>query len=109
MKLDEYQNLAMTTAVFPEKMGIVYCALALNGEAGELAEKVKKVIRDDDGDFNQPEKLQAMAMELGDQLWYLANMANQLGYNLSEVAEMNLAKLADRMKRGVIKGSGDNR
>ena len=109
VNIEEYQEKAESTAVFPEKMGIVYCTLALNGEAGELAEKVKKVIRDDDGDFEQPEKLEAMANELGDVLWYVANLASQLGYTLEEVAQMNLDKLADRKARGKIKGSGDNR
>lgn len=100
--LDEYQEAAKTTAVFPQ-MGLIYCTLALNGEAGELAEKVKKIIRDGTYDQN------AMALELGDILWYLANCADRLGFTLQEIADMNIAKLADRKKRGKIKGSGDKR
>lgn len=109
MELNAYQEVAQSTAVFPEKMGIVYCTLALNGEAGELAEKVKKIIRDDNGNFMQEEKLQAMAHELGDVLWYVANLAAQLGYTLEDVAQMNLDKLKGRIERGTIKGSGDDR
>lgn len=109
MELNKYQDKAKETAVFPETMGIVYCTLALNGEAGELAEKVKKVIRDDDGNFKQIDKLEAMAMELGDVLWYVANLADQLGYDLEEIAELNLKKLSSRKQRGALKGSGDNR
>lgn len=108
MNLNEYQSLAQRTAVFPEALGIVYCTLALNGEAGELAEKVKKVIRDNDGQWTD-EKLKAAAGELGDVLWYVANLAAQLGFNLEEVAQMNLEKLQSRLERGKIKGSGDDR
>ena len=108
LTLNRYQEKAKTTAVFPECFGIIYCALAINGEAGELAEKVKKIIRDHDGEWTE-EKKRAAALELGDILWYLANCADQLGYTLNEVAQMNLDKLADRYKRGKIKGSGDNR
>lgn len=108
MQLNEYQERAKKTAVFPEKMGILYCTLALNGEAGEVAEKVKKVIRDADGEFSC-EKLEAIAQEIGDVLWYVANLADQAGFTLESIAEMNLKKLASRFKRGKIKGSGDTR
>lgn len=109
MSLNKYQEIARSTAVFPQSMGIIYCALAINGEAGEIAEKVKKIIRDDNGNFMQEEKLRALAHELGDVLWYLANLAHEIGYDLDTVANMNLQKLADRKARGKIKGSGDNR
>lgn len=108
LELDEYQKRAKKTAVFPKKMGIFYCTLALNGEAGEVAEKVKKCIRDSDGIFTIETK-HNIALELGDVLWYLANLAHQVGYTLQEVADMNLLKLASRKKRGKIKGSGDSR
>lgn len=108
LSLNRYQELAKTTAVFPEKMGIVYCALALGGESGEVQEKVKKVIRDLDGEWNDHRRYDT-AQELGDVLWYLANLADQLGYKLSDIAQMNLDKLQSRKERGVIKGSGDER
>lgn len=108
MKLNEYQELAERTAVFPDDMSIVYCTLALNGEAGEVAEKVKKVIRDNNGEFT-PKKCKEIALELGDCLWYLANLAASVGFPLEKVAQMNLDKLKDRKERGVIQGSGDNR
>jgi NTP pyrophosphatase (non-canonical NTP hydrolase) len=108
LSLNQYQELAKSTAVFPEHMGIIYCALALGGESGEAQEKVKKVIRDSGGEFT-PEKCEAIAMELGDVLWYLANLADQLGFKLSDVAQMNLDKLQSRKERGVIQGSGDAR
>lgn len=108
MDLDTYQILAMKTAVFPQHMGVLYCTLALNGEAGEVAEKVKKVIRDSESQFT-PDKCKAIANELGDVLWYLANLADQVGYTLEEVAQFNLNKLYSRQVREKLQGSGDNR
>lgn len=109
MTLDEYQQLAKRTAVFPQHMGIVYCSLALCGEAGEVAEKVKKVIRDENGNFMQDHVVEKIAHELGDVFWYLANLANQIGYSLEDIAQMNLEKLQSRAKRGTLQGSGDDR
>lgn len=110
MKLDlnDYQNKAMATAVFPKEYGDVYTALALNGEAGELAELVKKKIRGDYDDRLE-ELRQKLKLELGDVLWYVAACATVWGFELGDVANSNLDKLADRHKRNVIKGSGDNR
>lgn len=82
---------------------LAYLALGLNGEAGEVAEHIKKYIRDSHVDTG------AVIKELGDTLWYLARLADELGYTLEEVAELNLLKLADRKERGVIGGSGDER
>ena len=84
---------------------IRFCTLALGlcGETGEVAEKVKKQVRD--GVFNRHE----VAKELGDVLWYLSNLANDIGYNLDEIADMNIEKLTSRKNRDKIKGSGDNR
>lgn len=93
----------METAVFPKEYYLIYPALGLVNEAGEYAGKVKKILR---GDTNTTE---AAAAELGDVLWYLAACAEALGVNLSDVAQQNLDKLADRAARGVLKGSGDNR
>ena len=85
-----------------------YCALGLNEEAGEVAGKIKKAIRDDDGKIDT-ERAHAIALELGDVLWYLAILANTLGFSLDSIAAMNIQKLTLRKERGVIKGEGDNR
>lgn len=108
MNLNEYQEETAKTAGYPESMGITYCALALNGEAGEIAEKVKKVIRDNGGVWTQELK-EAVALEAGDVLWYIARLSDELGYTLEEIAEMNLKKLRSRAERGKIQGSGDDR
>ena len=108
MDLNEYQEKARETAGYPKEMGLPYCALGLKGEAGEVAEKVKKIIRDEGGELSD-EKRKAIALELGDVFWYLANMAYEAGYTLEEVGYMNLEKLASRKKRGKLQGSGDNR
>jgi NTP pyrophosphatase (non-canonical NTP hydrolase) len=103
MDFKEYQKKAVEFAIYPEAYKVIYPTLGLCGEAGEVAEKVKKQVRD--GNFNRHE----VAKELGDVLWYLANLANDIGYSLSEVAAMNVDKLQSRKDRGVISGSGDNR
>ena len=108
MELNEYQRQAAFTAIYPHDQNISYLALALCGEAGEIADKVKKVIRDKDGRFYAPD-IEAIAHEIGDVLWYAANLAKTLGYDLTSVAEMNLDKIKDRLKRGTLHGSGDNR
>jgi NTP pyrophosphatase (non-canonical NTP hydrolase) len=108
MNLNDYQTNALSSAIYGVGARIIYPALKLNGEAGEVAEKVGKVLRDDNGVFSEEKKL-AIAQEIGDVLWYCAALANDLGFKLDDIAEMNLAKLADRLKRGVISGSGDNR
>jgi len=101
--LNEYQRKAVSFAIYPDTHKVLYPALGLCGEAGEVAEKVKKQIRD--GVFNRYE----VAKELGDVLWYLSNIANDIGYSLKEIANINVDKLTGRKGRGVIKGSGDNR
>lgn len=108
MKLNEYQKEAEVTAVYPSEQNIIYPALGLNGEAGEVADKVKKVLRDCNGEFTG-EKKQEIALELGDVLWYVAIMARDIGYSLEQIAEFNIEKLRSRQKRGVLGGSGDNR
>jgi len=108
MKLTEYQEKAMETAIFPSEYSLVYPALGLVGEAGEVAEKVKKIIRDNQGVVDG-KKGEEIAKELGDVLWYIAALSTELGYELEEIANMNLEKLANRHNRGVLSGSGDNR
>ena len=108
MTLNEYQDGARSTAIYPESRKIIYPTLGLTGEAGEVSDKVKKVIRDNNDEFSDEHKRQ-IALELGDVLWYPATLAHDLGFTLDEVAQMNLDKLASRMKRDKIHGSGDER
>jgi NTP pyrophosphatase (non-canonical NTP hydrolase) len=103
MTFDDYQSAARKTAIYPEQHKVVYPALGLTGEAGEVAEKVKKWIRDGVLDPD------AVKKELGDVLWYLAALAGDLNLSLSDVAEANVRKLESRQARGVLGGSGDNR
>jgi NTP pyrophosphatase (non-canonical NTP hydrolase) len=91
------------TAIYPKAQSIIYPALGLAGEAGEVAEKVKKWIRDGNLDRD------AIAKELGDVMWYIAAMATDLDLDLDRIADMNIQKLADREMRGKIRGSGDDR
>lgn len=106
MSLNLFQSEALKTA--HEGFDIKYMALGLAGEAGEVADKVKKVIRDNGGVFDEPHR-RGIAMELGDVLWYVAVAAERIGYRLSQIAEMNNEKLRSRHERGVIGGSGDER
>jgi len=111
MSLDEYQRAAKKTAIYPGNqgtMGLVYCVLGAAGEAGEMANKVKKVIRDDDF-MVTPGKSSAIADEVGDTLWYLSQVCEELGTTLGQVAQRNLDKLKARSLRGTITGSGDTR
>lgn len=108
MDIKDYQTQAIKTAIYPEQHRIVYPTLGLVGEAGEVAEKVKKVLRDSGGEFTL-EKKEELAKELGDVLWYIANLANDLKYDLETIAEMNINKLKSRQERNKLKGSGDNR
>ena len=109
MTPNEYQTAALSTAIYPNMgQNFVYPALGLVGEAGEVADKLKKVIRDNDGVLTDPIR-DAVALELSDVAWYLAVLAFELDYTLEEVMQMNLDKLASRKQRGVISGSGDNR
>ena len=107
--LNEYQVATRETAVYPViTVNYMYPLLGLVGEVGELANKIKKVFRDDAGEVTK-ERKEAIRDELGDVLWYLARTADELGFTLSEIGESNLARLKDRKKRSVISGSGDNR
>ena len=99
MTMNEYQNLALETAIYPQP--IIYPALGLTGEAGEVADKVKKVLRDNDSQFT-PEKKLEIAKEIGDVLWYCATLSHDLGYTLENIASMNYAKLRSRQVRNKL-------
>lgn len=131
--MHNYQRIATKSAIYPGKgtvLGLSYCALKLNGEAGELAEHIGKAMRDDklfdlveldplvpkdsrnfSLELNQltPERLESIIKEIGDVLWYLSAICNELGINLSSAAETNLEKLYLRTERDTLRGSGDNR
>lgn len=106
MNFSEYQKRANATAIYDVKFSIMYPTLGLAGEAGEVAEKVKKIIRDGKDIVNEREEL---AKELGDVLWYVAAVARDIGYSLEVIAEMNIEKLESRKERGKLQGNGDNR
>jgi len=108
MNFQDYQAAAKTTALYGDKNRITYPALGLTSEAGEVAGKVKKVLRDREGDFSE-EQIAAIGDELGDVLWYVAVLAADLGLSMQAIAESNVDKLRSRMERGVIKGDGDRR
>lgn len=105
---NEYQQEAKATAIYGEGNEIVYPILGLTGEAGELANKYKKVLRDDGG-ILYDEKKQMLIDELGDVLWYVSALASDLGVELEDVASQNLQKLHKRRASGTISGSGDSR
>ena len=112
MTLDEYQAGARSTALYPESARVLYPTLKLAGEAGEVAEKLGKMMRDEayvPGAALSEAQVTAMSKELGDVLWYVANLAADLGLSLAEVGRGNLDKLQSRKERGVIHGSGDER
>ena len=108
MELSNYQHLSRRTAGYPREAWLSYPALGLCGEAGEVADHAKKTIRDDGGTVSD-ERRAAMAAELGDVLWYVAQLATELDLDLDEIAHANLEKLLSRKRRGVISGEGDER
>jgi NTP pyrophosphatase (non-canonical NTP hydrolase) len=110
MTFEEYQKQALTTMLSTgdDFKDLLHWVLGINGEAGEVAEKVKKIIRDKNGEINDTDK-QELAKEIGDVLWYLAVLADYLDVSLDTIANQNLEKLLSRKKRGVLGGSGDNR
>jgi NTP pyrophosphatase (non-canonical NTP hydrolase) len=107
-----YQGAVATTAIYPESgtgspLALAYVGLGL-GEAGEIQGKIKKIIRDDGGVLGEAARIN-IANELGDLLWYVARTASEISMPLEVIAQMNLNKLNDRMMRGVLQGSGDDR
>jgi len=113
MDFAQYQQAAGETAIYPRAGeqhidGLTYVALGLVGEAGEIANKIKKIIRDAGG-VVEPERLTAVAEEVGDVLWYAARLCTEMGVDLGQVAALNAAKLESRALRGVIGGDGDRR
>lgn len=109
MDFNEYQTLSKRTALYPRQgNNITYTTLGLVGEAGEIANKVKKIERDHGGILDDEQK-KAIAKELGDVLWYVAQMATELSTTLDKVADDNLAWLMARKERGTLHGSGDDR
>ena len=103
MQIDQFQIWTRSTAIYPEREALQYLALGLCSEAGEVAGKIKKYIRD--GGFSSEE----VEKELSDVFWYLARLADTLGVNCTEILELNVNKLEDRKARDVLRGSGDNR
>ena len=109
MTFEEYQTESRKTAIYPNKdNNFIYPTLGLAGEAGEVAEKIKKVLRDGGGTVSE-EKKEEIAKELGDVLWYLATLSRALKISFEDVARKNIDKLQSRQQRNELHGSGDNR
>lgn len=108
MTFKEYQDKAVETAIYGAGSTIIYPALGLANEAGEVLGKIKKVLRDKEGVFDE-ESSKAIGDEIGDVLWYMAALARDLDLSLENIADRNIQKLLDRKARNVIQGSGDNR
>lgn len=106
--MDDYQTAACTTAIFKDDVAMPYLISGLCSEAGEVAGKYKKILRDKDGVLDTDDCF-TIGGELGDVLWYIALLADKVGFDLSDIAEQNLTKLFDRKERGVLGGSGDTR
>lgn len=125
MNVEEYQDIIQKTAIYPTEVGLAYCALGLTGESGEVAEKIKKLYRDNQdlipyiqmgqepADVNTRERYfeirKDVLKELGDVIWYVTALANEFGLPLSEILEANYNKLIKRRETGTLQGSGDHR
>jgi NTP pyrophosphatase (non-canonical NTP hydrolase) len=113
MELNDYQNIAHGFAIYPTEglngtQGVIYTIIGLNGEAGEAADHTKKIMRDDGMSLNQSRR-NAIALEIGDALWYVACCARELGFTLEEIAHMNVSKLQGRRDEGTIRGDNESR
>jgi NTP pyrophosphatase (non-canonical NTP hydrolase) len=122
MNFKEYQEAARKTAIYPRSFSVIYPAIGLGGESGEVLEKIKKIIRDTPQESMPPtadgvmkliripeDRKQELLKELGDVLWYVSNIASDLEVPLEDIAELNIRKLQSRKDRGAVQGSGDNR
>ncbi len=109
LSFNDYQRLATTTAVYPKAgNNIYYPALGLSGEAGEVCNKISKIIRDFN-DIVTDEMKMSLEKELGDVIWFVSRLATELGLSLDEIAENNIRKIQSRKHRNKLHGSGDNR
>lgn len=109
MTFEEYQKFTETTIVFPRvKERLIYLTLGLAGESGEVAEKVKKILRDKNGEMSEETK-KDLIKEVGDVLWYISELSRELGFKLEDVAKINMEKLQSRKDRNQLHGDGDNR
>lgn len=109
MTFEEYQKKSRRTAKYPNAdNNFIYPTLGLCGETGEIAEKIKKIIRDENNILTEEKKTE-LKKELGDVLWYLSQVSTELGLSLEDIAKTNLEKLLSRLERGVLHGNGDNR
>lgn len=107
MNFQEYQEQSRSTAIYKDK--VIYPALGLCGETGEVAEKIKKRLRDADSNFTDAKFLEEISKEIGDVLWYIANLSTDLNLDLCTIALHNLDKLNKRKLENKLSGSGDNR
>jgi len=108
MNVKEYQEIIQKTAIYPKEIGVMYCTLGLTGEAGEVAEKVKKLYRDNAGVVTEEFK-NSLKKEIGDVLWYCTALSSELGLTLEEVMEANYEKLTKRRETNTLHGNGDDR
>ena len=110
--LNEYQEMALETAIYPEEFKVIYPTLGITGEAGEVSDKIKKLIRDKGykgGWIESAKDREDIALELGDVLWYVATLAHDIGFTLEQVAMLNYFKLQKRKEQNKLGGSGDHR
>ena len=108
MNFDEYQAAAHATAIYPQEVALAYVTMGLVGEAGEIANKVKKIYRDHCGILSENDRNE-ISKEIGDVIWYVSELATVIGVSLGDVAANNIAKLQSRQQRNALGGSGDNR
>ena len=108
LTFDQYQRAADSTAIYPKELGLIYVTLGLVSEVGEIAGKLKKIIRDKAGQIGPDDRMD-LIKEAGDVQWYLAELATELQASLADIAKLNIAKLMSRKERGTLQGSGDDR
>lgn len=108
LTFQEYSKFVEETRIYPREPALMYTGLGLADEAGEVAGNLKRMLRDDRGILTKARR-KAILLELGDSLWYVTALAEELDSSLEEIACMNKTKLLDRMERGVLNGQGDNR